>query len=243
MHAEGDTDVTDPLFVDVYAGDGAKDWHTFCAAGAPWSGVIIKCSQGTYYRPLEYAMERRSFLAAAGDRIGVDLFEGAYHYLDLSIDGAAQAEYAVRSCGAPTLGTLWMMVDVERGGQRIKNPSKALVMDRTLGFATRYEQLTGRQATLYGGELLRAVGITDRLGCGRSAIALYGPRLPADVIKRTGTDLEHLMLWQYSGADDRTAGPAGYPLVAPGCGAVDISALVLPGGVAGLRAQLWAERP
>lgn len=40
--------------------------------------------------------------------------------------------------------------------------------------------------------------MTDRLGCGRSAVALYGPHLDAgrgaaDLLRRTGTDLEHLM--------------------------------------------------
>ncbi len=236
----------DPLFVDVYAGDGRKDWRTFCAAGAPWSGVIIKCSQGTYYRPPHYAEERRAFLAAAGDRHGNTLFDGAYHYLDLAQDGAAQADYAVRAvelAGGEQLGTLWMMVDVERGGQRIKDLTRALVEDRTRAFAARYQRLTGRTATLYGGELLRAVGVRDRLGCGRSAIALYGPRLPASVIEGTGTDLDHLLLWQYQGTEAQS-GPAGYPRAAPGCGPrIDVSALVLPGGLEVMRSQLWAERP
>lgn len=238
--------MTDALAVDVFQGDGPKDWRAYCAAGAPWHIAIFKSSQGTYYRPPQYASERKAFLAAAGGRHGSTLFDGAYHYLDLSIDGAVQADYALAAvdrAGGEMLGTLWMMLDVERGGQRIQNPSRQLVEDRTRSFAQRWDQLTGRTPTLYGGELLRSVGVQDRLGCGRSAIAVYGPRLSADVIKRTGTDLAHLMLWQYQGTEAQS-GPTGYPRRAPGCGSViDISALVLPGGLETLRATLWAEEP
>lgn len=238
--------MTDPLFVDVYAGDGRKDWRAFCAAGQPWCGAIFKATQGTYYRPPIFAIERRAFCEAAGARHGHDLFDGAYHYLDLTIDGAKQADYfvaAVEQAGGELPGTLWGMVDVERGGQRVKDPTRALVEDRTRSFAERYTSLTGRIATLYGGELLRAVGVTDRLGCGRSAIALYGTILPASTLARTGTDLEHLLFWQYAGTDpqDPAHSLAGYPLVAPGCGRVDISALVLPGGLAALRTALAAD--
>lgn len=242
----------DPLFVDVYAGDGPKDWKAFCAAGPPWSGAIFKCSQGTYYRPKEFAKERRAFLYAAGDRHGGTLFDGAYHYLDLSLDGGIQADYAmlaVDRAGGDKRGTLWLMVDVERGGQRIRRPGRALVEDRVHGFARRYEQITGRKATLYGGELLRDVGITSLLGCGRLAVALYGAELHGQhestvaFLRRTGSDLSHLLLWQYTAAEGTATGPVGYPREAPGCGRVDISALVVPGWLDTLRSTLWAELP
>lgn len=231
----------DPLLVDIYAGDGHKDWARYCTAGAPWVGAIIKCSQGTYYKPPEYAVERRAFLTAAGSRHGVDLFDGAYHYLDFSLDGSAQADFAmaaVTAAGGELAGTLPMMVDVERGGQRIKDPSRALVEDRVRSFASRYQTVTGRLPTLYGGELLRSVGVKDRLGCGLSAIALYNATLPASIIQATGTDLAHLMLWQFCAADGAPNGPAGYPREAPGCGRVDISAVVIPGGMDALRGLL-----
>jgi hypothetical protein len=240
--------VSEPLFVDVYAGDGRKDWRAFAAAGSPWSGAILKATQGTYYAPGWYATERQAYLDAAGDRHGVDLFDGAYHYLDLAQDGAAQAEYFVRAvaaAGGELAGTLWGMVDVERGGQR-RDLTKALVEDRVRSFAARYLELTGRTPTLYGGELLRAVGVTDRLGCGRSAVALYADQLhapggsTADLLRRTGTDLAHLLLWQYRGTDAQAVGPRGYPMVAPGCGVVDISALTWPGGIEALRRDLAA---
>lgn len=248
--------MTSPLFVDVYPGDGHKDWAAFCAAGPPWHGVIFKASQGIRYRYDAWlTKERTNFVNAARDRYAVDLFDGFYHFLDLGIDGAAQADYFVQSVehvGGERLGTLWGMADVERGGQApaYRNPSRQLVEDRVRAFAARYQQLTGRSATLYGGELLRSVGVQDRLGCGRSAIALYGAELrgstgsTADLLHRTGTDLEHLLFWQYRGTEPQAVGPRGYPMVAPGCGpAVDINALTLPGGLAAMRATLWAERP
>ena len=237
--------MTDPLIVDVYQGDGKKDWRAFVAAGAPWAGVVFKATQGTYYRPPWYAEERRAFLDAAGERLAATLFEGAYHYLDFQLDGAAQADYFVRAvelAGGEQRDTLWGMVDVERGGQRVQQLTKALVADCTNAFAARYLQLTGRTATLYGGELLREVGITDRLGCGRSAIALYGASLPPTVVTQTGTDLDHLLLWQYSGTEAPARLP-GYPNLAPGCGKVDISAMVLPGGIEKMRSMMWAEAP
>jgi hypothetical protein len=245
-----------PLFVDVYPGDGRKDWTAFCAAGPPWHGVIFKASQGLRYSYLEWLTHNRNQLRdAAGDRFGVDLFDGMYHFLDLAVDGAAQADFFMKNCeasGGERVGTLWGMVDVERGGQApaFRNPSRALVEDRVRSFAERYQQLTGRAATLYGGELLRSVGVQDRLGCARSAIALYSAELrgstggTADLLRRTGTDLEHLLLWQYRGTEPQEAAPHGLPMVAPGCGErVDINALTWPGGLAAVRAGLWAERP
>lgn len=235
--------MTDPLIVDCYPGDGPKDWNAFIAAGPPWHGAIFKLTQGLDYEYSSWAMRQRApFLASP--RYGTSLWDGFYHYLTLHQDGAAQADRFwafMERIGGEKVGTLWAMCDLERGGQRIQNPTKQQVEDVATSFALRYRKLSGRDATLYGGELLRSVGVRTRLGFGRSAIALYGPTLPARVIQQTGTDLEHLMLWQYDG--DGLAALKGYPREAPGCGRVDISALVLPGGLEKLRRTLWAERP
>lgn len=247
--------MTAACFVDVYPGDRRCDWAAFCAAGAPWHGAIFKASQGTRYSYLEWLTHNRNELRdAVGTRYGHDVFDGMYHFLDLAVDGAAQADFFVKNVeasGGERLGTLWGMLDVERGGQlpAFRDPPLSLVTDRVSRFAERYQQLTGRTATLYGGELLRSVGVQDRLGCGRSAIALYGAELhapggsTADLLRRTGTDLGHLLFWQYRGTGEQSVGPRGYPMIAPGCGAVDISALTLPGGLDAMRAGLWAERP
>lgn len=245
--------MTAALFVDVYPKDRRCDWQAFCAAGAPWHGAIFKASQGIRYSYLEWLTHNRNQLRdAAGERFGVDVFDGMYHYLELHVDGAKQADAFWRTCeasGGERIGTLPVAVDVELGGQAVRSPTRAQVEDCTRAFAARYEQLSGRQATLYGGALLREVGVSDRLGCGRSWVALYGAELhgrgesTAQFLARTGTDVEHLLLWQYTGADEPSAAPRGYPTEAPGCGKVDISVLTLPGGLERLRATLWAERP
>lgn len=237
--------VLEPCGVDVYPGDRPCDWDAFVAAGWPWCFAIFKLSQGLDYAYPAWAYAQRQPILAS-ERYAIDLFDGFYHYLTLHQGGAAQAErfwQYMGKIGNERAGTLPAMVDVERGGQRIANPSRSQVEDVTRAFAERYEQLAGRKATLYGGELLRSVGVRDLLGCGRSALALYGPGLhgpnesTATFLRRTGTSLDKLMLWQYQGAGTRT-GPVGYPREAPGCGVVDISAAVIPGGLPALRELL-----
>lgn len=235
-----------PLLIDLYPGDRHLDCAAFVAAGPPWAGVIAKASQGTRYRYDSWLRDLLArFRVAAAERYGVDLFDGCYAYLDLGEPGAPQIDHAlnvIAMAGGDGVGTLPLMLDVERGGQVHPDAiSRAQVEDVVRGAAERYLALTGREATLYGGELLRSVGVTDLLGCGRSAVALYGPRLDAghgtaDLLRRTGTDLEHLMLWQYRGTSPQAAGPPGYPMSAPGIGEVDISAVTLPGVTAEMRA-------
>lgn len=235
------------LLIDLYPGDRRLDCVAFAAAGAPWRGVIAKCSQGTRYRYDAWLSDLvHRFRAAAGARYGVDLFDGFYTFLDLAVPGAPQVDLAlevIAAAGGEGAGTLPLMLDVERGGQQHADTiSRAQVEDVTRAAAARYRELTGREATLYGGELLRSCGVTDRLGCARSAVALYGPRLDVgagtvDLLRRTGTDVEHLALWQYAAADGPTAtAPPGYPATAPGIGRVDISAVTLPGGLEAVRA-------
>ncbi|HEU4727703.1 MAG TPA: GH25 family lysozyme [Kofleriaceae bacterium] len=230
-----------PLFVDVYPLDRPCDWQAFIASGPPWHGAIFKLSQGLRYEYAAWAAkQRQSFLAS--DRYGTTLFDGLYHYLDFSVDGAAQAERAwelICRVGGEPRGTLPLMLDAERGGQHVEL-TKQRVEDVISSAAERYHQLSGRRATLYGGELLRAIGATGRYGCQWSAVALYASHLGAagesteHFLARTGTDLEHTLLWQYCAAEGRPTGPAGYPTEAPGCGRVDLNALVLPGGLEAL---------
>lgn len=239
----------DPLFIDTYAGDRPCDWARFIAAGPPWHGAIFKMSEGLRY---EYAawVSRQRALFVASERYGVDLFDGLYHYLDIGASGAMQAEWfwsLTQNAGGEKIGTLWGMVDVERSGQRVPL-TRSRVTDCIGSFANRYEQLAGRKATLYGGELLRAIGAQGLYGCGRSAVAMYSTELHGKgestehFLRRTGTDLAHLLFWQYDGTEAST-GPVGYPRAAPGCPNVDISALVVPQGIAGLRSMIWPEDP
>lgn len=236
-------------FVDVYALDKPIDWAAFVRS--PFSGAIFKLSQGLHYESAWWAYQQRRELWRS-DRYGVDLFDGFYHYLEIGVDGVKQADWfwsLMARIGGEKLGTLWAMLDVERGGQHVElSPQR--VADVTGAWATRYEQLSGRKATLYGGELLRAIKAPGLFGCGRSAVALYADELhgrgesTVEFLERTGTSLEHLMLWQYCSTEAPT-GPAGWPRKVPGGGDAnyDISALVMPGGIAALRSQLWAEAP
>lgn len=237
--------MVDSLIVDCYQPDGPKDWKTFIAAGEPWIGAVFKLTQGTYFEESTWAAIQRTFFTQH-ERYGITLFDGFYHYLDLSQDGALQAEWFWKQMiriGGERKGTLWGMVDVERGGQRVV-PSAQRVFDITTAFANRYKELSGRLATLYGGELLRSLNIhgpgaaINLLGCGRNSIALYGPTLPEQVVKATGTDEAHLFTWQYDG--DGEAYLHGYPSEAPGCGKIDISVLTIPGKLPGLVAALAA---
>jgi len=246
--------VTAACIIDLYPGDKQVDWKVYCAAGPPWHGAIFKASQALRYSYLEWLTHQRSlFIAAAGDRYGLDLFDGMYHYLDLGQDGTKQADFFmhnVEASGGEQKGTLPAMVDVERGGQLPTDCTLARVEHVTRGFAERYKALTGREATLYGGELLRSVGVKDRLGCSRSAVALYGPKLQGrgidtntteKFLHATGTDLAHTLLWQYGMADDPSEPPAGYPSSAQVPGAptrVDVSAVLQSDGVSALRALL-----
>lgn len=230
---------TDPLIVDCYAGDGPKDWSALVAAGPPWHGAILKATQGTYYRDTGWlAPNWTSVRAAAGARYGVDWFRGAYHYLDVRLDGAEQADYflgAIERAGGWGTGDLWPMVDVERAGQRAGITADRVVRAVT-SFVDRIAKCTGREVMLYGGSWLAEVGVMKRMGCSHLAVARYTRTLPTFVYERIGWDRASLALWQYCG--DGEASLVGYPTEAPGCGKVDISALVLPGGLAALRGSL-----
>ena len=233
--------MTDPLIVDAYSGDGWKAWDELVGAGAPWCGAILKATQGTYYDGgVWFPTSWRSVRAAGRARYGHDWFRGAYHYLDVRQPGDQQADYflsAVDRAGGWACGDLWPMVDVERAGQRL-TISAAQVIDCTEAFTQRVQQRLGRQVMLYGGSWLADLGIVERMGCSWLAIARYTPTLPQHVYQRIGWDLASLALWQYCG--DGVGHLDGYPVQAPGCGRIDISALVLPGGLEALRGQLAA---
>ncbi len=236
-----------PVLIDLYPLDHKVDWPTFIAAGYPWCGAILKLTQGLDYEYSGWAQVQLAHLFAS-DRWGDDLFAGFYHYLTFDQPGDVQAERFwtyLTKIGGERAGTLPAMVDVERGGQRVQNPTKSQVTAITRAFCDRYHALSGKTATIYGGELLRALGCKrDEMGGARSAVALYASELhgkgesTAQFLARTGTDLEHTMLWQTCSAEGAPTGPSGYPREAPGVGRVDINVVILPGGLEAIRALL-----
>jgi hypothetical protein len=235
----------DPLLIDIYPKDHPVNWDAYIGAGYPFCGAIFKLTQGLDYEYSAWANKQRDHLLAS-ERYGVDLFDGFYHYLTFHQPGEVQAERFwtyLEKIGGERSGTLPAMADVERGGQRVANPTKNQVTGITRKFCDRYTKLSGRSPTIYGGELLRALGCKrEEMGGCRSAVALYASELhgkgesTAQFLARTGTDLEHAMLWQYVSAEGAPTGPAGYPREAPGIGRVDINAVILPGGLDALRA-------
>lgn len=224
----------DPLLVDCYSPDGPKDWAAFVAAGPPWHAASFKLTQGTYYTDATWVLAQRAHFIAS-ERYGVDLFDRMYAYLDLSLDGVVQCEYALaqeKIAGGALKGTLPLMLDVERGGQRQSSLSAARIVDTASAFARHYFEQTGRRCTLYAGELPRSFGITSHMECDRLAVARYTPTLPHDVVVQMGWDAPDE--WQYCG--DGLGFLGGYPIAAPGCGKIDISVVTVSGGIAALKA-------
>lgn len=232
----------DPLIVDAYAGDFERrimDWNELAAAGPPWSGVILKATQGTYYSGGKWFRDQWPAVRHAGMSAGrTRWLRGAYHYFDARIDGAKQADYFIGAIDAAggVLHDDVLMVDVERANQRGGTLAHDVVVGVTK-FTERLAARTGHACVLYGGSWLRDLDITSRMGCKFLAIARYTATLPAIVYERIGWNLDSLAMWQYCGVggDGKSQSfLAGYPSEAPGCGPCDISALVLPGGVEAL---------
>lgn len=239
----------DPIIVDAYEGDSERrqlNWNELAMAGAPWHGVIIKATQGTYYSGGSWLQTNWSAVKAAGRNANraAEWLRGAYHYLDMAIDGRLQAEYMMRivgRAGGLDAGDL-IAVDVERAGQR-RTVTAQQVIDCVSAFADRIFRERGRRPVLYGGSWLAELGIKSRMGCSYLWVARYTPNLPVKAYERIGWDRQSLLMWQYAGVDGNGKSvsllrrPDGepYPSAAPGCGAIDCSALVLPGGIAALK--------
>lgn len=234
--------VTDPLLVDVYAGDldGAPNWPALVAAGPPWHGAILKATEGLYYRPAWLAAQMRRLALAAGPRRGRDFFRGCYHYFRANQGGALQADFFVDAAidAGWDAVDLPLIVDVERANNA--GATAAQIVSGVSEFSARVQTRTGRAPILYGGELLAALGIHDRMGCSALWIARYTPTLPAEVYERIGWDAASLGLWQYAG--DGESYLAGYPAMSP-IGKVDVSAVVARGGGDAALAWMRGDRP
>lgn len=247
----------DPLLVDLYPPDlnGKPDLGRLVAAGYPWCGVVLKCSQGLYY---PNPKSSQSFYdgtwfkkfwpiakTVAMVRYGKDWFRGCYHYADLKQDPIKQAVFAlsiVDDAGGWSFGDLPMWLDMEQGG----NPSQPgeVVIDQWMtAFSNEYERHQGRKPLCYGGSYLRDNLVNEISDAYPSiVVAAYGSALPPYIYDKIGyayggTGKGSLFGWQYRGTDDpgkppQTAFPAGYPALSPLSSkvAVDITAVVYGGG-------------
>jgi GH25 family lysozyme M1 (1,4-beta-N-acetylmuramidase) len=252
---------TDPLFVDASVWQDAQiapaAWETL-AADPRFHGVILKATEGvggaTGWQARSAAWFARHWPAVGAVRKeGLEFYRGAYHFLRLDSPGTAQADHFLRTIDAAGGWSapldLLPVVDVEEG-----SGNAALVAARSDGvsmlcrtveaFVSRVQQRTGRDVVLYAGWWLASLGIRERFGCAWLWYASYTASLARGVYERIGWSRDRLLWWQYCGAN--ASGPlaelVGYPHTTP-IGNTDISALTMPGGLAALRAGLWAERP
>ena len=233
----------DPLFVDEYADDAPADWGTLASAGAPWSGAILKATQGLTYSSGEWLRHNWQALAAASAASGNPLLRGAYHYAELARSGKAQAEFFLRtmaSAGGFASGDLWPIVDVESADNAGVTAQQTI--DCVSAFAETIQAEIGRATMMYGGSLPYDLGITSRMGCSWLWLPRYTATLPASTYERIGWSLDALWGWQYKGAGGQALleTPSGvvYPSSAPGCGNVDLTVLTFPGGMSALVAAL-----
>jgi GH25 family lysozyme M1 (1,4-beta-N-acetylmuramidase) len=239
--------MSDPVFVDLYAGDlnGHPNIDALVKAGDPWHGVVLKATEGVYYPSGVTAKDW--FLAhwlpariLAGDRYGVDWFRGAYHYLRIDEDPKRQADLylsLIQQAGGWGPGDLWPIVDVESAGNPV-HASAQQVIDVTSKWAAEIHAVTGKSPILYGGSYIRDRQIKDPMGCQMVWVADYSSTLPSHIYTDMGWPLQKLFAWQYQGTEG-FSGPKNYPRLTPFSSLpLDLSAMTMPGGLKALRDAL-----
>ena len=227
----------DPLIVDVYEDDlnGHPNWPALLAAGPPWAGAILKATEGLHYAPSWFGWHWTQLANLTGPRLGQDFFRGAYHYLRMDHDGAAQADYycdLVDAHGGRLKGDIWPIVDVEWAGNADATADE--VIGCVTAFSARCKERTGKPTILYGGSMLHDLGIRDHMGCEKLWVARYTRILPKWGYERIGWHLDELFAWQYCGGTESYL--EDYPKTSP-LGKVDISAVLANGG--GEKALNW----
>jgi GH25 family lysozyme M1 (1,4-beta-N-acetylmuramidase) len=239
-----------PIFIDVYVDDlkGVPNW-TAAAADPQIAGAILKATQGLKYSYPLWFNPNWSAIHAVERNIGTDWFCGAYHYLDATSmnplkSGDAQAAFFlqnVEAAGGLALTDLWPIVDLESTDNTGATPQQFI--ETTFAFSAGILSRTGRATMLYGGETLRANNITLQMGCSWLWTASYTPKLSSNEINSMGWSEQALWGWQYQGTAPGCTGqlngyPTTIPNFAPNPGEVDLSVMVMAGGLPALRAAL-----
>lgn len=225
--------MSDPLLIDLYSGDGLFHLDRLHDAGLPWFGAIGKATQGIRFRYDDWFGWFWKTMHGLS-RYGSDFARGAYHYLEFGPSGRSQADAflaAIDRAGGWGRGDLWPVVDVERGGQDQHELTRSIVEDTTHEFVGRVREVCGRPTILYGGELVRSLGITSRMGCDLVHVARYSKELPRATYEDMGFSLEQLFAWQGVGVEGggKVAAQWELPITTPG-GHADISAVTVAGG-------------
>jgi len=216
------------LFVDCYWGDHGKIPNFAAVANEPnYYGVVLKATQGTSYGHDDWFLNNwQRVRLSGGDRYGSSWFRGCYHYLVIRRDPVRQADYylsTVQRAGGWGLGDFLPIVDVEEG-QENEGCSKQEVVDCTSRFAERIRERMGVGAILYAGSYLRALKITEHMGCVGLWTARYGPEL-GDKAANIGWSIDDVFAWQYAG-DHPSNLPKGLPWGIPGFGKGDTSVVI-----------------
>ena len=225
-------------FVDLAEEDGISPAKILQLqqAGPPWTGVIMQCANGKMTFPNWFpAAWQAAGPSAQNPGYGQTTFRGAYGYYVVGDDPVQQADLALDQidvAGGWDVGDLSLGVDIESGEQPDKITA-AQVVDGLSAFSDRVFQRTGERPILYGGSLIRQLGITSRMGCQYLWIPEWddeaGPgqgRLDWNLVTQMGWDIDSTLLWQDVGDGSNTA-PKGYPHVTPVGGNLDISTMVL----------------
>lgn len=260
----------DALVSDIYEGDGhdgIEMVRKMVAAGWPWCGLSIKCSEGLFdwgedwfcrNWPLihQVASETDRYAAPVSNDPGKPLpfLRGCYHYARLSMDAIKQAHLflgRVEKAGGWDVGDLWPFLDVE-GANNPPNMSANQVKDWIHTYADEIHLCTGRRPGLYGNIYLWEHGVKDPCGCQVLWVSRETANLPPVVYQRIGwswspdESVEPPTLWGWQYCTDGQALLPDYPRVCP-IGNEDITAIIVAnGGRAGLdwtMRHLFAEDP
>lgn len=223
----------DPLLVDIspWCRQHPGAWQPLADAGAPWSGAIIKVSEGRVSYPTWFGPHWR----ALGDVHCVQPWlRGAYGFWLRGIPGSEQAHVMlaqIDKAGGRRAGDV-LVIDVERSKAN-GGATRTEVEDGVSAMAATLWDETGCGVVLYAGVWLAQLGVRSQMGCELLWYPSYTPMLSTAVYERIGWTRGKLGPWQYAGlgGDGRVvAHLARYPRTTP-IGDADISALVLEGGV------------
>lgn len=229
---------TDFLFVDVSPWEKNPGWQVLINTPNFYGG-IVKASQGLKGYSNDKGWFKRNWPMAkdeAGDRYGLTWFRGAYLFLNLWQDGAAQADYyleVIENAGGWDRGDIIPIVDVELGNDgtdgrpRSKNQDvgKQQIIDCTTACAQRLKEVTGRNVMLYGRGAMRDKGINDKMGCD----IVFNPSYTSTITMHglEAWTLDDVALWQYCGDGHAAlADQTKFPRTIPGFGNTDISVYV-----------------
>jgi hypothetical protein len=200
-------------------------------AGPPWTGVILQASNGVSSFPAWFPGAWKAAGPGSGNpSYGKTTFRGAYGYYVVGEDPVKQADVgldAIDAAGGWSRGDLAFGVDIESGEQP-GGVTAAQVEDGLTAFADRVLQRTGRGPILYGGSLIRSLGITSRMGCAYLWIPEWnqGGTLDWKLVTEMGWNIDSTLLWQDVGDGSNTA-PKGYPNTTPVGDQLDISTMVI----------------